>query len=169
MVNHCDGVRLGEPCRTLFAVGLTRCPHCRSTDFHEFGSQPGDEEHPMAKITVLTGPSDASLPAEEVPSAEETQPEPTAPELESEGTGVEMEAIEVELGEEAELTNDGSGEALPPAHLDYTDGTIDHVLGWVGDDSDRALVALDAEKAKGDEARSTLVDKLTKLVDDATG
>ena len=107
-VNHCDGQRLGAPCRCLFAVGLTKCPHCKSPDFHEFGSQPGDEEHPMAKITVLTGPSNATLPSDE----------PGDGLTEAEGAGVEMEAIEVELGEEAELTDAGSGYALP----DY-DGT----------------------------------------------
>lgn len=104
-VNHCDGQRLGAPCRCLFAVGLTKCPHCKSPDFHEFGSQPGDEEHPMAKISALGGPSNASVPTDEEPDDGLT---------EAEGTGVEMEPIEVEPGEESELTGGGSGEALPP-------------------------------------------------------
>lgn len=43
------------------------------------------------------------------------------------------------------------------------DGNAKAVLDWVGDDPDRARRALDAEQAKGDEARTTLVAKLTKL------
>jgi hypothetical protein len=43
-------------------------------------------------------------------------------------------------------------------------GTIDEVLGRVGDDRDAAAAALAAEQAKGDKARTTLVDKLQALV-----
>jgi hypothetical protein len=45
------------------------------------------------------------------------------------------------------------------------DGTAKDVLDWVGDNPDRALAALAAENAKGDDARSTLVARLTKLAD----
>lgn len=48
-----------EGCGTLYAVGLFRCPRCHEEAFHEFGSRPEDEEHPMAKITVHGGPTDA--------------------------------------------------------------------------------------------------------------
>jgi hypothetical protein len=44
-------------------------------------------------------------------------------------------------------------------------GTVDAVLAWVGDDTDRAGRALTAEQAKGDKARKTLVEALTALVD----
>lgn len=43
------------------------------------------------------------------------------------------------------------------------DGSAKDVIDWVGDDRDRARAALDAEQAKGDDARTTLVAKLTKL------
>lgn len=42
-------------------------------------------------------------------------------------------------------------------------GAITDVLDWVGDDSDRAQRALDAERAKGDRARSTLVSDLEQI------
>lgn len=44
-------------------------------------------------------------------------------------------------------------------------GTVADVMAWVGDDPDRARRALDAEAAKGDKARSTLVDSLTVVVE----
>lgn len=42
-------------------------------------------------------------------------------------------------------------------------GTATKILDWVGDDKDRAAAALDAERAKGEGARSSLVAKLEKL------
>ncbi|RRQ81558.1 hypothetical protein [Streptomyces griseofuscus] len=49
-----------------------------------------------------------------------------------------------------------------PDGLDI-DGTIDTVLGWVGEDDDRARVALELEKAKGEKARATLLKRLEAL------
>jgi hypothetical protein len=43
------------------------------------------------------------------------------------------------------------------------DGTAKDVLDWVGDDRQRAGQALEVEQGKGDDARSTLVARLTKL------
>lgn len=45
------------------------------------------------------------------------------------------------------------------------DGTAKDVIDWVGDDRARARSALAAEQAKGDDARTTLVAKLTKLAE----
>lgn len=66
---------------------------------------------------------------------------------------------------------DGSGQQPPPEVVTLTgattggvpDGTATDVIRWVGDDPARARQALDAEQAKGDDARSTLVAKLGKL------
>lgn len=44
------------------------------------------------------------------------------------------------------------------------DGKIEDILAWVGEDADRALEAHDAEEAKGDKARSTLLAKLAEIV-----
>lgn len=52
---------------------------------------------------------------------------------------------------------------VPPADDAVPDGTAKDVLDWVGDDKERAAMALDLEQAKGDNARSTLVASLTKL------
>jgi hypothetical protein len=49
----------------------------------------------------------------------------------------------------------------PPTELDI-DGTAADVLAWVGEDRERAAVALEAEQAK-DKPRSTLVKQLEKL------
>lgn len=75
-------------CGTKYAVGLSRCPRCHNTEFHEDGD-------PMAKITRHGGASDKTLP----------EPEP----LESPGTGEPMQVVDGD-----ELTGDGSGQALPP-------------------------------------------------------
>lgn len=40
-----------------------------------------------------------------------------------------------------------------------TDGTVEDIKAWVGDDPDRARIALDAEDTR-DKPRSTLVDSL---------
>lgn len=45
------------------------------------------------------------------------------------------------------------------------DGKIDDVLAWVGDDPERALIAHDAEEAKGDKARPRLLTKLSEIVE----
>lgn len=50
----------------------------------------------------------------------------------------------------------------PPAELDI-DASAAAIIAWVGDDPERAAVALEAEQDKGEEARSTLVKKLEKL------
>lgn len=42
---------------------------------------------------------------------------------------------------------------------------VEDIVTWVGDDPGRATVALNAENARGSDARRTLVDKLTQLVD----
>lgn len=76
----CDGVRLGQPCRTLFAVGLHNCPHCKSTDHHEFGSRPEDEEHPqMPKIGRSIGATSRPLPVETGDGPGSPDVEATAP------------------------------------------------------------------------------------------
>lgn len=76
------------------------------------------------------------------------------------------EAIEAEAdGTPQELTADGT--------FDVPDDTIDAVMAWVRgsteDDpaegwEDRALEALEAEQAKGDKARKTLVELLDVLI-----
>lgn len=43
------------------------------------------------------------------------------------------------------------------------DGTRDDVLAWVGDDSDRAVAALEAEELR-DQPRTTLVAALEKVI-----
>lgn len=42
-------------------------------------------------------------------------------------------------------------------------GTIEQVLEWVGTDPERALQAHEAEEARGDKARSTLLAKLADI------
>lgn len=47
---------------------------------------------------------------------------------------------------------------------DVPAGSSKEVLDWVGEDKDRAQKALDAEHAKGDDARKGLTADLEKLV-----
>lgn len=60
----------------------------------------------------------------------------------------------VEIGVDAEAPADAN--AVP-------DGAVSAVLAWVGDDKDKAAKALEAEQAKGERARSTIVATLEKL------
>jgi len=46
------------------------------------------------------------------------------------------------------------------------DGTVGQVLEWVGQDRERAALALAAEQSKGDGARATLVTALNKILTD---
>lgn len=43
--------------------------------------------------------------------------------------------------------------------------TVKEILAEVGDDKEKAAAALEAEQAKGDKARSSLVEKLQAVVD----
>lgn len=62
-----------------------------------------------------------------------------------------------EPGPEAEGSSEsGSGDQVP-------DGPAKDVLAWVGDDSDRAVAALEAEETR-DQPRTTLVAALEKVV-----
>lgn len=63
---------------------------------------------------------------------------------------------------------EASGEVVAPEEPKTPEvpaGSISEVLAWVGDDLDRAKLALDAEKAG--HARKSLVKKLTGIVDGA--
>lgn len=53
--------------------------------------------------------------------------------------------------------------SVAPGDIDIAASTIDQVLAWVGDDSDRALAAHASEEARGDKARSTLLSKLAEI------
>jgi hypothetical protein len=67
----------------------------------------------------------------------------------------------IALAEDAEPEGpavDLDGDGVP-------DGSVKQVIEWVGSDLDRAALALEAEQAKGDAARSTVVGPLSKLLD----
>lgn len=92
-------------------------------------------------------------------------PGDTAPETSSDAT---------EPGSEDTSSGDGD-DGSQGDELVVPDGTVDDVLGWVhggpepeGDPADgwedRAAAALEAEHAKGDKARSTLVERLTSIL-----
>jgi hypothetical protein len=71
-------------------------------------------------------------------------------------------------GQTIDLKSVGQPELSAPVTEPVTggevpDGSAEEVLTWVGDDSDRAFWALDAEKSRP-QARKGLVEKLTKLV-----
>lgn len=49
-----------------------------------------------------------------------------------------------------------------PDEIQVPDGTVDDVMAWVGNDVERALAALEHEKAKAS-PRKSLIEKLEKL------
>jgi hypothetical protein len=65
--------------------------------------------------------------------------------------------------EGAQAEPDEDAQASAPAS-DVPDGSVGEVLKWVGDDKARARAALEAETAKGDDGRSSLIGKLNGLV-----
>jgi|SRR5262245_5653264 len=74
-------------------------------------------------------------------------------------TGAAVEPLNAPEPEAGDRQGTAPGVDEPPI-----DGKIEDVLAWVGDDTDRALVAHDAEEAKGDKARSTLLARLAEIV-----
>lgn len=63
---------------------------------------------------------------------------------------------------EVDRINELRGGKTPKAEFDF-DSKIDDVLAWVSKDSERAGIALKAEKAKGADARVTLVEALEQI------
>lgn len=55
-------------------------------------------------------------------------------------------------------TDDGQNDEVPS-------GSVAELTDWVGEDRGRAARALEAEQARGEKARSSLVAYLTKLLD----
>jgi hypothetical protein len=64
--------------------------------------------------------------------------------------------------EEADDKDAAAEDADPDA---LVTGTIEAVLAWVGADADRAQRALDAETADKGKNRTTLIDRLTAIVE----
>lgn len=96
----------------------------------------------MAKISKAGGPSDVNNPP--------PVPRETATEVEG-----EMEQPDIEGGDDASQVPDDPPIEQPPS------GSIATVLAWVGDDLDRARLALDTEMASG-APRSSLVSELER-------
>jgi hypothetical protein len=73
--------------------------------------------------------------------------------------------VEEEPDEDPEDDRDDDPEDPESANIPFpAEGTAAEALAWVGDDTARAAVALDAEQAK-DKPRSTLVKQLEKLAE----
>lgn len=60
------------------------------------------------------------------------------------------------------LLADGVLSPLGAPDFDVAASSIDAVMTWVGDNDARRREALALEEARGDDARSTLIEKLTK-------
>ena len=78
------------------------------------------------------------------------------------------EAVWLKPGDEvpdwAEITNESVFDVEEPSGDFDPDGTVKEISDWVGDDPDKARTALDAETAKGDKARTTLVEHLETVI-----
>lgn len=100
-----------EGCSTKYAVGLSRCPRCHSSEFYEEGAMP--------KITRHGGPSDATA---NPPTADDP-----GVEMEAAGTGRAMEGVGAPADgtTKVEIVGDGSGEALPPIEATADDTAPD--------------------------------------------
>lgn len=65
-------------------------------------------------------------------------------------------------------SNKGASQTGPDdAPLDITK-PVPEVLAWVGEDHDRARTAVEAEQARGEDARSTLIDPLQQLLGESS-
>ena len=72
------------------------------------------------------------------------------------GTGVVVAVDELPAGEPAEDDDEPDGDDVP-------DGSAKEVLAWVGEDSDRAIRALEAEERR-ESPRKVLMGQLEKVV-----
>lgn len=84
-------------------------------------------------------------------------------ELEGAATGVELHGIDAPAGATVEI--DAEDLELNEASTVVATSTIPEVLAWVGDDTQRARSALEAEEALGEGARPSLVKRLGKVAD----
>lgn len=76
----------------------------------------------------------------------------------------EVEAL-LRRGDIRRVDEQDTAEPTPAPDPDAVpDGTIPAVIDWVGGDKDRAARALEAEQAKGETARTTLVNQLQQLL-----
>jgi hypothetical protein len=100
-----------------------------------------------------------SSPVEEIPTGPADEVPDDEPEAPDEAVDKTLaRALEAPAEEEPEgPAVDIDGDGVP-------DGTVGQVQEWVGDDPDRAARAFAAEKAKGEQARTTLVAALDKLL-----
>ncbi len=72
-----------------------------------------------------------------------------------------------QLVEDGALVKSDSADAAPagdPAPEDKP-AKVNDIIAEVGDDKDKAAAALETEKARGDAARPTLLDKLQAVID----
>jgi len=126
-------------CRTLYAVGLYGgCPHCGHPDFHEFGTKPEDEEHPMSPKIRRAGWASAEDASARAPEGGVLQvvEEPAVPAPNEEGAS--------DAGTEATGEPAAAGEAAGAAGAAGAEP-----VGTEGEDSGRPAVGA----AKGEHAR----------------
>lgn len=71
-----------------------------------------------------------------------------------------------------EATNEGEASETPladpgPTPDDVPDAKVSDVMAWVDSDPARARAALEAEQTRGDKPRTTLVDQLNEIIEEA--
>jgi len=108
----------------------------------------------------------AAVATDALPEVVQTTEEPGTPVVEERPADqANVEIVGGPVGEQpADVSpaDEGAGQA---EQIDVANSKISDVMAWVGDDAERALAAFDAESARGDDARSTLLDQLTKIVE----
>ncbi|HEY3557394.1 MAG TPA: hypothetical protein VGL05_08020 [Kribbella sp.] len=101
---------------------------------------------------------------------EKQDPEPAEVEQPA-AVGEDEEPAEQGDGDETEHQDEAADEAEASEEvsefeqIDVAASNISTVLAWVGQDKDRAIAAFDAESDRGEAARSTLLDQLSKIAD----
>lgn len=89
-------------------------------------------------------------------------------------TGVEIEpaqppaegvAVGLVAPDEGGSTSVGASDASPLSSVPVYATTVAKVLAWVGRDPERARVALDTERRRAEGQRSSLVERLQRIVD----
>lgn len=108
--------------------------------------EPGDVVEPVAAPSPADASEPASTPSEEVVSTSTDVELPNS----AETIGLESDV------QPAEDENLGLSQEVPT-------GTVNEVLAWVGNDKDRATVALRVEEAEGGNKRKTLISSLKDI------
>lgn len=167
-----DAVRRGIPESALEAVGhggeLALSTYRKAVKGAKSGGDDDDEARAQAAAEADAAAREQGTAAQRAHEREQAvasgAAEPTEFPRHRGGTNWDLSDGSIFSGTEEEA-QDAEDQLAGGADGDPSAGTVEEVLKRVGDDQELATTALEAEQAKGDKARKTLVEQLQSIVD----